>query len=564
MEEQNYRSDEEQPNEMTYSGSIKNMKKEANAEPSRMKCHEYEKTIQDLLEKIDILEKRLEGVNKQKLKATSMLKDLEDENTNLKDIVAKTCADNKLLSDVNLECENKIKDLKNTNQKMNDDNIFRVNSLNKVLEEKEKNLNDLNQKMRVKDETLKYYTVNNRLTQQYSNGYKQDLEQQILINKQQANEISALKKKIDALYVKKQNEGTLLLEIEHLKDDNIRLLQMLKTTDQFADFNYLGHTSTGGIRYIRPCDEPEKSEKSTDFNSTQGTMKSKAAKTKKTTKEISDEYRNKQSRAKSSQRFAAFKQEKEYKKTTNKKNWVPDEAFDYISLFKNKYNLDISEALINDLLTSLNNIWQEREQAAINQIRSSYQNEIKNLKFRLDAMKDKPIEVGKGSKSASKNASMAINRTLLNKTSATVYNAPSQKANEKYEAYLINEGNTKSLENEVRMLKRKLAEKNTKFVDTNTEYNQGSLWMAERCSNEINTLKNNVDDLFIEYEDKVKVAMKEQLNKEYNMRVVNNSAKWLFTSLKALVQEVNEKVKGWKWDIQRNLNSLKYAGSQYS
>jgi hypothetical protein len=34
------------------------------------------------------------------------------------------------------------------------------------------------------------------------------------------------------MYVNRKSESAMLLEIEHLKDDNIRLLQMLKTTEE--------------------------------------------------------------------------------------------------------------------------------------------------------------------------------------------------------------------------------------------------------------------------------------------------------------------------------------------
>ena len=65
--------------------------------------------------------------------------------------------------------------------------------------------------------------------------------------------ISELEKKIDSLYVEKQSEGGLLLEIEHLKDDNLRLLQMLKSTNEFKDFAYLSETEAGGVRFCKPA-----------------------------------------------------------------------------------------------------------------------------------------------------------------------------------------------------------------------------------------------------------------------------------------------------------------------
>lgn len=46
------------------------------------------------------------------------------------------------------------------------------------------------------------------------------------------NKIRTLESKLDDFYVNRKSEAALLLEIEHLKDDNIRLLKMLKTTDE--------------------------------------------------------------------------------------------------------------------------------------------------------------------------------------------------------------------------------------------------------------------------------------------------------------------------------------------
>ena len=76
----------------------------------------------------------------------------------------------------------------------------------------------------------------------------------MLLSKSNAAEkISELEKKIDSLYVEKQSEGGLLLEIEHLKDDNLRLLQMLKSTNEFKDFAYLSETEAGGVRFCKPA-----------------------------------------------------------------------------------------------------------------------------------------------------------------------------------------------------------------------------------------------------------------------------------------------------------------------
>ena len=54
------------------------------------------------------------------------------------------------------------------------------------------------------------------------------------------------------MYVNRKSEAGLLLEVEHLKDDNIRMLTMLKSTEEYRDFAHLAEDSSGGIRYINP------------------------------------------------------------------------------------------------------------------------------------------------------------------------------------------------------------------------------------------------------------------------------------------------------------------------
>jgi hypothetical protein len=61
----------------------------------------------------------------------------------------------------------------------------------------------------------------------------------------------------------RKSEGTALLEIEHYKADNERLVKMLSQTKEFQNFGKLAMDSitdgfSGGIRYLNPDKEPEK------------------------------------------------------------------------------------------------------------------------------------------------------------------------------------------------------------------------------------------------------------------------------------------------------------------
>lgn len=122
-----------------------------------------------------------------------------------------------------------------------------------------------------------------------------------------------LERKLDEMYVNRKSEAGLLLEIEHLKDDNVRLLSMLKSTEEYRDFAYLAEDSSGGIRYI----DPEK------FKAKGGLMKKCEEKARKSKDPVNDE------------------------------NWVPISAYHCAYEFSNKYNVELSETLITELLSAV-------------------------------------------------------------------------------------------------------------------------------------------------------------------------------------------------------------------
>lgn len=104
--------------------------------------------------------------------------------------------------------------------------------MNKELEEKDTNVDKLLAQMKAKDETIKFYSVNNDYAVKNNNTCKSEIE--ILKNEKEECEskIHNLERQLDEMYVSRKSESAMLLEIEHLKDDNIRLLQMLKTTEE--------------------------------------------------------------------------------------------------------------------------------------------------------------------------------------------------------------------------------------------------------------------------------------------------------------------------------------------
>ena len=128
------------------------------------------------------------------------------------------------------------------------------------------------------------------------------------------------------------------MENQHLKDDNLRLLEMLKTTNEYKDFAYLNETIPGGIRFVH---DPPLSKK---------------------------------------HKHECEKRETENLLKKNNENWIPNEAFNIIYDFKKKYNMEINDKVISDLLGCLNQVWRDKETKLITRVKAKYQREIIELK----------------------------------------------------------------------------------------------------------------------------------------------------------------------------------------
>jgi hypothetical protein len=130
----------------------------------------------------------------------------------------------------------------------------------------------------------------------------------------------------------------------------------------------------------------------------------------------------------------------------------------------------------------------------------------------------------------------------------------------------------KTLENEINSLKRRLEEQETKHADENYErlkFNEGSYWMSKiyiilvgRVLEEINLLIPQLEDLYTEFEDRIKNVASPQFSKgnvsEFNTKIINNSKKWYQQSMKETVEEVKDKFEKWQIDIQKNFEALKF------
>ena len=297
--------------------------------PSKAQIYHYEKTIYDLSLQNESLTSRIEKLLLQLEKSNALIDNHKTENGILKSQLINQTNNNKILEEKNISNEKTIYELKSLNEKIIQNNKIKNDSLNKEITEKEKQIKILTEQIKAKEESIKYFTINDNLEKKFQLNYKVELEQEKNKNKALQNKINQLNKQIDALYVQNQSESLLMLEIEKLKNDNIRLIQMLKAMKQAEDLESLNTNSSSVIKNIKIYEK--KSEKN------------------------------------------------------SKNNLLLNDVYKYSIQLKQKFGLDISNEYLKNFIAGINSIWQDKYEKDMKHIKinlrkelDSYQNQLIN------------------------------------------------------------------------------------------------------------------------------------------------------------------------------------------
>ncbi|KAL4471197.1 hypothetical protein ABPG72_007564 [Tetrahymena utriculariae] len=172
-------------------------------------------------------------------------------------------------------------------------------------------------------------------------------------NQKLRRELQQKSHELDMSKLSHKAEGTFMVEVEHLRGDVQRLLDMLRNTEEYKEFADIADDSTHSIRYlkdikartyvdakchthckfIRPCQCPKTGENQW----------------------VEDE----------------------------KLLWVPEEAFRFAHEFRLKYNGELTDTLIEQLLFELNKIWSKREQRLLKRVKGSAASETASLRRQL-------------------------------------------------------------------------------------------------------------------------------------------------------------------------------------
>jgi len=211
---------------------------------------------------------------------------------------------------------------------------FRVENYQKEMTIKDNDIASLKENIKEKNQTIATVTVVGDHFKEKSSICTKKLETKDETIAKLNEKIHDLQNELDNLYIKRKVEGTALLEVEHLKADNERLISMLKSSGQHKEFAEFLEDNSGGAIKIPPKAPP----------------KSKYGKRSQTV--VSDV----------------------------QEGWVPQDAYKLAHdiLHKNKGNF--TSATIDNLLSDLNKIWRERERKQVTRIKQKYSTEVADLR----------------------------------------------------------------------------------------------------------------------------------------------------------------------------------------
>lgn len=504
------------------------MKNEFEGVKIRMDYHNYEKTIQNLLEKIDVLENKLKSKGKDKIKLIYAYKNLDNESNFYKKENEQLNKNIEILKNKNLELEQKLDSIQSENEQIINNYRIKFDLLSKENEEKsEENLNLL-KKIENLQEKNNILSINSNISQRFNEKQNLENEKYKLLSESQNKIIIKLQKEIDDLYKNKQTESNLLLENENLKKDNIRLIEMLKSTNEYSEFSYLNFTNKNGIKFV---EKPK-----LDIR-------------------------------KKRDMFEQMKMKEEIK--NNKKNWVPNEALYLIQDYNKKYNLNLNDKIIDDLLGSLNYFFKKEEKKRLNLIKIKYQKDLLDIKKKYD-IKDINFNIDDNDNLNNDDNNLDKKLKYVEEQKQTEKIKNKVKKIQKKDLELKNSINQSNniikndknsaknfikIENvylnEIVTLKDKLYNKEDNKKNKLNEILYKNNLILDKSIEELNKIKKNFDDLLLDFNNRIKEAsLNIQINNSnsniYSIQLINNEVQYLIKSMKDILDDSSNRFNLWK------------------
>ena len=299
------------------------------------------------------------------------------------------------------------------------------------------------------------------------------------------------------------------MENKHLKDDNVRLVELLSITEEFSDFAYLNSSLPGGVRYLNEIKIREMPPR----------MREKIV--------------------------------KDRIETLN--SWIPGAAYERLLEFNYVHDLNLDEVQINELLYKLNQVFREKEEKNIAKMTTKFQNQILNLMNRYGikniAAPYNVMEVEQIKKTAAKKIRQEQKKEKENQKRQERADEVANFTKNAASHFFWN--HKKKLDEQISNLKEKLSIKamnNNKLSSYNkvditnggfkTSYGS-TTDSVDKMKGEIDNIKLNFDRLEKEYRNRVKdidISIKNENGKDNGIKLLKSSVEWLIFSMKDVIK----------------------------
>ena len=224
-------------------------------------------------------------------------------------------------------------------------------------------------------------------------------------------EMQTKEDEIEQLYLQKEGRApsTYMVEIAQLKEDNLRLMSMLRGTKEFKEFAGYVEDSGGDVRHLEDnlrtgtkADAPSNAQQYSAVKPFQGTFQHGKAsransrggnsRTRARSESRTGNTVEKSSNAKQQKGMGLNSAADEHLMTTGNAsedeqalndNWIPNSAYNLAHGFKQQHGDELTVELVNEMLKDLNRIYRERERKQVQRVKQQSQEEINKLKRKL-------------------------------------------------------------------------------------------------------------------------------------------------------------------------------------
>ncbi|CDW72654.1 UNKNOWN [Stylonychia lemnae] len=357
-----------------------------------------------------------------------------------------------------------------------------------------------------KDDSLRQIQLANEQLKEKNFQFESEISLKIEEIDNLRNEARKKEELLDQFFLNRGAETAFKIEMEQLREDNKRLMKLLKSTKEYQEFANYVEDSGGNVRNVE--------------------------------KDFVTQY--------------------EQQLPAEDENWVPQEAFTLAHQFREKSGNELTPQLVNQLLQDLNKIWREREKKQIQRIKQQSQNEIIQLKRQLSHRTTFDEVHAKKNISRLKNKLHTV-KTELSKTQAVKDKAKQQPVgidlvDNTLQIITSMQQQRKLIEQENQDLKDKL--KKFEMIRGNQDYDkakymEGAVWMGKRVTNEIEKVCTSIESIIAEYNTRTagvtfnnqqmnmsnSFGMKQQ---QQDIQTVQRAQIWLLEAVKQCTFEMYE------------------------